>query len=169
MVRLSGVDINNYSKVLEYKINYSSSKPITPNSGYQPEEPSINPSSNQHGKIIHKLHKKQRILTDEDIDQMIVGYKNGLHMNELARKFNCHECTIRYKLRDAGINNYSSKLDDGQIAKMAEYYQSGLSLEDISKKVGVSRETIRKYINLHGVESYNDRNDVNKSHQKQRD
>lgn len=151
MVRLSGLDRNNYSKVLEYKANYSSSKPITPNLDYRSEESAISPSSNQYGKIIHELHKKQRILTSEEIDQIVAGYKSGLRMNELARKFNCHECTIRYKLRDAGINNYKPKLDDNQIAKMVELYQSGLSLDTVGKKVGVSREAVRKHITAQGV------------------
>jgi DNA invertase Pin-like site-specific DNA recombinase len=155
MVRLSGVDINNYSKVLEYKTNYSSTELITSSTDLQPEELQSDTSNNQHGKIIHKLNRKQRILTDEDIDQIIVGYKSGLRMNELARKFNCHECTIRYKLRAAGINNYKPKLDDDQIAKMVELYQSGLSLDDVGRKVGVSRETVRKYIKAKGAEIRN--------------
>ena len=35
--------------------------------------------------------------------QIITDYKSGMSKTEIARKFGCHECTIRYKLRDAGI------------------------------------------------------------------
>ena len=102
-MRLSELDINNYFKIIEYKNNHSTQK-LKPSSTNLPSErTSSDKPDNCGAKIIHKIHKKQRILSDDEIHQIVADYQSGMSKTEIARKFNCHECTIRYKLRNAEI------------------------------------------------------------------
>ena len=103
LVRLSELDINNYFKIMEYKDNRNAKK-LKPSSANLPSPKiSSDKPDKYNAKVIHKIHKKQRILSNDEIKQIVVDYQSGISKTEIARKFKCHECTIRYKLRNAGI------------------------------------------------------------------
>jgi DNA invertase Pin-like site-specific DNA recombinase len=102
-------------------------------------------------KIVTKLHQEQVKLDDNAIRQLIIDYKNGLNMNELARKYNCHRTTISQKLRMSGVTIRRLPPNDEQIDRMVTLYQSGLSLETVGNKIGVSASTVSRHIAKRGM------------------
>lgn len=88
---------------MEYKNDYKAKELNLSSASLQAKEPIITESDDLNGKVIHVVHKKQKILTDDEIKQIIADYKSGMGKTEIARKFGCNECTVRYKLRNAGI------------------------------------------------------------------
>jgi AraC-like DNA-binding protein len=92
------------------------------------------------------MFTKQKRLNEQEIQQIIAGYKNGLSMDELASNFGCYRTTISQKLKAAGATIRRLPPSDNQIAKMVELYQSGLTLEDVGKRIGKSARTVLKYL-----------------------
>lgn len=88
---------------MEHKNNHSTKKLKPSSANLSPEKTSFDKSDEHNAKVIHKIHKKQKVLSNDEIKQIVIDYQSGMSKTEIARKFNCHECTIRYKLRNAGI------------------------------------------------------------------
>lgn len=144
---LSDVDTNNYNRLIQYKSSLNKSR--------QPPENYTSVSSNCNldisEKVVTKLHQEQARLDDSTIKQLVIDYKNGLNMNELARKYNCHRTTISQKLRMSGVAIRRLPPNNEQIDRMVTLYQSGLSLEAVGNKVNASASTVLRYITKRGV------------------
>ena len=99
LVGLSDIDTNNYAKVLDYKdsLNREPSLQKKGTSGKPIQTP------NSQERIVNKLHQQQKRLSDEEIDQIIAGYKSGQPMLELAMQFGCHRTTISNNLKKHGV------------------------------------------------------------------
>ena len=155
LVALSDIDTNNYVKVLEYKysLNHRSEKQILQESNSLSQTKIANNQQDDQVKIVNKLTHKQTRLNNEEITQIVDGYKSGLNTNELARKFNCHKVTISNKLKAAGVKIRRLPPSNKQIVKMMELYQSDLSLEEVGKQVGTSASTVLRSLRGRGVKT----------------
>jgi len=69
------------------------------------EDSSSITSDEPQRKIIHQLRNKQKMLYKDEIEQIIAGYKDGLEIEELARRFNCHRITIWRQLKKASLTD----------------------------------------------------------------
>lgn len=154
MVRLSDTDTNNYDRLLRYKNSLISQDKVQefPNT-ISPSDNSALPVKDDdiNERVVSQLQKKQKILSKEEIQQLIVDYKSGLTVKQLANKFGCYRITVSRKLKTAGVIIRHMPPTDSVIVRMVELYQSGLSLNEVSRQVGRSTKTIKKYIELRGI------------------
>lgn len=101
LVPLSELDINNYNKVLEFRKALKSKQVKIDSSAPLPK--SSLDDRDQDSTVVHKLQRQYRRFNQEEIEQIIEGYKKGVTMAELARRFDCHKATIKRRLREAGV------------------------------------------------------------------
>lgn len=171
---LSDASENNYASIIKYKQkleinNYSNdSKPLNQQSqsplswAYNLNQQSLlatinNPPSlsttNNNETVITHLRQEQRILSDEEITKIIIGYSNGLTMKQLANQFNCHRTTISQKLKVTGITIRMRSPTKEQVNKIITLYESGLSLENIGKIFNMSATTIMYCLKKQGIKT----------------
>jgi len=99
MVGLSDTDTNNYDKLLRYKNSLTGQNiSVRPES----EKTRLRENCNTNDNVVNQLHQMQKRLNNEEIQQIIAGYKSGLTMKELSRRFGCHRVTVSNILKKNG-------------------------------------------------------------------
>lgn len=105
---LSDTDTNLFTGVIKYKnsLNYINTdnqlQEFIPRTSQSKKLPLPTQADDAQEKIVNKLHQKQKRLNNEEIAQIIAGYKSGQTMRELAREFGCHRTTVSSNLKKHG-------------------------------------------------------------------
>jgi len=73
----------------------------------------------------------QRLLSTDQINQLVAEYQQGATQAELADRFGMHRRTIAAHLDCAGVLRRSAGWDDTTLAEAAALYESGASLLDV--------------------------------------
>ena len=104
MVDLSQLYSNTFLKIIKYKhsLPIDSSTPVKTNI-------SERKSKNTYGETeVRKICQNQKILSEDEIKQIVQGYERGLSTYKLAKQFNCH----RYTIADALKNGRAVVIDE---------------------------------------------------------
>ena len=142
---LSDTDTNSFARVLKYKdsIDYKIAAAESQETKLQISE------SNE--RIVNRLHQPQKILNDNEISELIVGYKSGLTIYQLAKQFGCHRTTVSQHLKNQGVEMRNRPLTKTQVDEVIRLYESGLSCVKVGKIIGVDAETVHRRLRERGV------------------
>jgi Mor family transcriptional regulator len=95
-VRISALDLNNVFVAVKCR------RAICKNAiTYEISTIPINKknSINKEPKVVTKLTRGYKIFTNAEKEELIMKYKNGVSMTELAKEYGCHHTTVGRLLR----------------------------------------------------------------------
>ncbi|MGV8083438.1 MAG: helix-turn-helix domain-containing protein [Coriobacteriia bacterium] len=101
--------------------------------------------------LVQEIRQKQTILTDEQIQEMVVDYRAGRTVYELADKFECARETVSLHLRAKGVRMRMQPLSEQLVDEIVRLYESGLSCAKVAKAVGVDEKTVWNRLKERGV------------------
>lgn len=101
--------------------------------------------------IVRGLKQYQKILSPQEISELITAYQSGLTTYQLAKQFGCHRNTVSLHLKSNGIKIRNRPLSETQIDEAVRLYESGLSCVKIGKIIGADDTTILKRLRERGV------------------
>lgn len=156
MVGLSELNVNlfdklaNYMNKHDYKADkyegqYFSSK-LLPS-----EDKSLINVNGAKERVVNELVQKQKILSAEEISELVIAYKSGLTAYQLAEQFGCHRTTVSQHLKLQGLKMRRCPLSNDQIDKAVKLYESGLSCAKVGNIIGANDTTILKRLRERGV------------------
>lgn len=102
-------------------------------------------------RVVNKLVQKQKILSAEEISELVIAYKSGLTVYQLAKQFGCHRTTVSQHLKTQGVKMRNRPLSEAQINEAVRLYKSGLSCLKIGRIIGADDTTILKRLHERGV------------------
>lgn len=94
----------------------------------------------------------QRRFTTAEAAEIAERYQSGQTMNQLARSYGVHRCTIAHCLQKQQVQQRQSGLSPADVPAAAALYQSGWSLARIGERYGITDMTVRRALAKHGVE-----------------
>ena len=103
-----------------------------------------------HGPLRSDKQRQVR-LRPEQIDEIVVRYRNGETAPMLAEAFGVHRKTILLALRRRGVEPRYRRLDDDDVAQAACWYHEGWSLARIGGELGADASTVRRALLRAGV------------------
>jgi hypothetical protein len=115
-------------------------------------ERQVGPSVADGYKAVDRLAQSQKRLTDDEISQLVLGYRDGSTILELATRLDCDRKTVIRYLKLNCVEVRHRKMSAAQIAEAGRLYESGLSLNKIGKTVGANPKTVRARLVERGVE-----------------
>ena len=105
---------------------------------------------------LSETNQHPRYLSEEEIQEVIIRYQEGVSANKLAEIYGCHKCTIRSALRRNGITVSHSIADKKLLVeKMILLRNQGYAMkeiakmEEIAKMVGINYHTVLRYFRTH--------------------
>jgi DNA-directed RNA polymerase specialized sigma24 family protein len=117
--------------------------------GYtRPAQPSIADGY----EAVSQLRQQHKRLTDHEVDQLVVAYRAGSTILELAAEFDCDRKTVICYLKLHCIETRYRRLSETQIDEAVRLYASGLSLAKLGKRFGVDPKTVRARLQERGVQ-----------------
>lgn len=130
---LSDPDTNLFERALRYKNNL----------GHKAIE-AEQQNNNAQEKTIKRLTQQQKILSSEEISELVTAYKSGLTVYQLAKQFDCHRTTISRHLQAQGVEMRNRPMTESQIDEAVKLYESGLSCAKVGEIIGVDNKTIHR-------------------------
>ncbi|GHU53589.1 hypothetical protein AGMMS49975_12050 [Clostridia bacterium] len=148
MVALSDTDLNNYSKLLEYRQEAIQHPNYTT---LNPENPAV--YIDEYGQTAKsKVSQYQKRLSITDITRIIKEYQDGMTTYALAAKYGCHYNTISRNLKKHGVMVSRKKIKtEAEEEEVVRLYKSGLTIEQVAKQLGAGNTTILRCLHRHGV------------------
>ena len=97
--------------------------------------------------------KVQHRLAAKVVDQLVVDYRAGATVLQLANQYQVHRTTVSAHLERHGVARRANrrKLTDEQIAEGATLYAAGWSTAKVGKRFDVSAETALQTLRKAGV------------------
>jgi hypothetical protein len=84
-----------------------------------------------------------RRLCEREIDDLVLKYRGGATIYELARQFGVHRVTVGKHLRSRGIETLSPGLPATDVPRAEALYRQGWSLARVAERYGTSARTVR--------------------------
>ena len=138
MVGLSEANSNKFRALLDTKPSATPTAIVSP--------------PTQDGQVVTELKQHPRYLSEEEIQEVIIRYQEGVSANKLAEIYGCHKCTIRSALRRNGITVSHSIADKKLLVeKMILLRNQGYAMKEIAKMVGINYHTVLRYFREHGA------------------
>lgn len=138
MVGLSEANSNKFRALLDTKPSATPTAIVSPPA--------------QDGQVVTELKQHPRYLSEEEIQEVIIRYQEGVSANKLAEIYGCHKCTIRSALRRNGITVSHSIADKKLLVeKMILLRNQGYAMKEIAKMVGINYHTVLRYFREHGA------------------
>lgn len=115
-----------------------------------------NKEIDKFGEVAVKRLKQsyRKNFSENDIEQIVSGYKSGKTTIELAGQFGCCKNTINKLLRQHGVEvtreKAQTKLDTEVVIAM---YEKRHTIEEIAKRFSVSPYTISRCLHSNGVKT----------------
>lgn len=103
--------------------------------------------------VVVKSVRRQRRLKPVEVDDLVVMYKSGMSVNELAAQAKIHRTTVMAHLRRRGVKTRRNvpKLREEHASHVIEQYKAGLPLVEVAADFGVNAESIRQVLIERGV------------------
>lgn len=154
MVGLSELDSNKYRAILKAKKQIT--KQVLHQTGFMVEDapPCSDKVTDQFGEIATTRLKQpyRREFSEQDVRQMVAGYKSGMTTMELAKQFKCNKGTINKLLRQHGVRITKAKAQAKlNVDKVLSMYENMHTIEDIAKYFNVSSYTVNRCLKAHNV------------------
>jgi len=96
--------------------------------------------------------RENRILTSDEVAEVVEAYRHGAGVRELARRYGVHRHTIDRHLERAGVvERPVVRMTPSVVARARELYEWGWSTQRIGRELGVSGSTVWKGLKREGV------------------
>lgn len=153
LVDLGVTDENNYDSIIAYHscVNARPNDIIIADSAT-----SVNASTtfiSEDGETVARQVKQiQRLLSEEEVAQIIIAYQGGTSANELAREYGCNRKAICSHLKKHGIVVTRKRIrSQEEVQHIIKLYEEGSIIEDIAMRHNVSQATISRLLHENGV------------------
>lgn len=154
LVGLSELDSNKYKAILKAKKQITQQVLHQTDFTVEDAPPCSDKVIDQFGEIATTRLKQlyRREFSEQDVGQMVAGYKSGMTTIELAKQFQCNKGTINKLLRQHGVRITKAKAQAKlNVDKVLSMYENMHTIEDIAKYFNVSSYTINRCLKAHGV------------------
>ena len=111
-------------------------------------EPSLVDS---RGPNVRALEMAQTFLNDSQVDELLVLYKGGMTMAQVAERFDIDRHTVARHLEHRGVPARVRGLKDEHLSEAVRLYESGSTLMEIGRRFGASGATVRRANAAEGV------------------
>jgi hypothetical protein len=92
-----------------------------------------------------------RRLRPEQVDELVIGYKAGSTVYQLAEQFRINRGTVAKLLESKGLPPRGRPISPAQIEQATELYASGLSLVSLGTRLGYHGSTVHLALRKAGV------------------
>ena len=99
-----------------------------------------------------RARQAQRRLVQDELDQLIQGYKAGDDMKVLATRWRLHRTTVAAHLRRAGVALRRQGIPSSQIGEAVRLYSEGCSCQHLAARYACDAETVRQTLRAAGVQ-----------------
>ena len=154
LVGLSELDSNKYKAILKAKKQITQQVLHQADSTVEDAPPCSDKVIDQFGEIATTCLKQpyRREFSEQDVGQMVAGYKSGMTTIELAKQFQCNKGTINKLLRQHGVRITKAKAQAKlNVDKVLSMYENMHTIEDIAKYFNVSSYTVNRCLKAHNV------------------
>ncbi len=150
------LDPNKCKAILHHKamVFQTNSAEITPTTVISDEAELHNKEIDKFGELAVKRLKRpyRREFSDDEIEQIVSGYKSGNTTIKLAEQFGCSKNTINKLLRQHGVEivreKAQAKLD---VEKVITMYEEMHTTAEIAGYFGVKPSSVIRCLRAHGV------------------
>jgi DNA-binding CsgD family transcriptional regulator len=92
-----------------------------------------------------------RRLRPAQVEELVIGYKTGLTVYQLAEQFRINRGTVSKLLEREGVPRRGRPLSHAQVDQATELYATGLSLVSVGKRLGCDGSTVHLALRKAGV------------------
>lgn len=132
MVHLSEADAERWPPLLKHVA-------LAKSGCIRPTQPSIADGY----EAVSQLRQHHKRLTDSEVDQLIVAYREGSTILELVARFDCDRKTVMRFLKLHCVETRYWRLNEAQIVEAVELYGHGMSLAKLGRRLGVDPKTVK--------------------------
>ena len=97
-----------------------------------------------------KVHRIDRRLPAETIDELIQAYRNGTPTTQLRKRYCLSQGSVIKILHEHGVEMRGQGLADSDVSAAAELYRGGMTLAQLNR-FGVSANAVRRALVAAGV------------------
>ncbi|MHB1342534.1 MAG: helix-turn-helix domain-containing protein [Coriobacteriia bacterium] len=94
-------------------------------------------------EAVSQLRQQHKRLTDSEVDQLVVTYREGSTILELAARFDCDRKTVMRYLKLRCVEARYRRLSETQVDEAVDLYGRGMSLAKLGKRLGVDPKTVK--------------------------
>jgi len=104
-------------------------------------------------RVRQTKHQPLRPLTDQEADQLVSRYREGMSVQVLAAEFKIHRTTVLDHLERRQVNRRRNerKMTDELVEEAAELYRAGASLAKLGRRYNVDPQTVSRELRKVGV------------------
>jgi DNA invertase Pin-like site-specific DNA recombinase len=93
-----------------------------------------------------------RRLRPAQVEQLVIGYKTGSTVYQLAEQFRINRGTVSKLLEREGVPRRGRPLSPTQVEQASQLYATGMSLVSVGKQLGCDGSTIHLALRKAGVQ-----------------
>lgn len=152
-MELSRLNSKKYQAVLQFKKQLNRSPDFASTPTISEEEIFYNREINEYGDtVVKSLKISPREFSANEVQSMVIQYRDGKSTNKLATEFGCSKNTISKILRQQGINvtkcKARRKIDEKQAIEM---YENMHTSQEIAQIFGVHPQVVIDCLRENGV------------------
>lgn len=102
------------------------------------------------GPVRENSSQSQTRLSASNREELLVGYAEGVPVQELARRFNVHRATVREIARRAGHPSRAPEHSQQVRGEAARLYAMGFTLSQVAAQLGIGDEAVRSAVVANG-------------------
>lgn len=103
------------------------------------------------GRMVRSVGMAQTFLKPEQVDELVVLYRQGWTLVRLAERFGIHKRTAAAHLVRRSVPLRGRGLAEEDRAEAVQLYQGGATLLEVGLRFGVSEQTVRRSLVVEDV------------------
>lgn len=103
-------------------------------------------------EAVSQLHQQQTRLADSDVGQLVVAYREGTTILELAARFGCDRKTVTRYLKLHCVEMRYRRFTEPQVDELVRLFRSGMSAPEIGRQLGADPKTVRARLLERGMQ-----------------
>jgi hypothetical protein len=111
----------------------------------------VGPSIADGYEAVGMLTQHQKRFNDDEVAEIVTGYRAGATILELAARHACDRKTVIHHLKLHCVEIRHRCMDRAKIDEAVHLYESGLSLIKVGKRVGADPKTVKARLAERGV------------------
>ena len=107
-------------------------------------------TTDSRGPVRENSSQSQTRSSASNREELLVGYAEGVPVQELARRFNVHRATVREIARRAGHPSRAPEHSQQLRGEAARLYAEGFTLSQVAVQLGIGDEAVRSAVLANG-------------------
>ena len=108
-------------------------------------------TTDSRGPLRENSSQSQTRLSASNREELLVGYAEGVPVQELAARFNIHRATVREIARRAGHPSRAPEHSQQLRSEAARLYAEGFTLSQVAVQLGIGDEAVRSAVVANGA------------------